>query len=197
MRMAAIATLPLIILSLAEPAFTQDVQADEIVSKLKMKPPTRSATKGGVNEADRDFLRRLPTRGISIEQRIKFQEIVAKKDLPSIDIPIQFEFDSAAITQGAHKQLEALATALKDPRLATGRYSLNGYTDARGTAQHNQALSEARAESVQAALVKEFGIAADGLVAVGFGEQMLKEPDDPEGAINRRVEVVRLGNSGQ
>lgn len=194
MRMAAMATLPLLALSFSVPAFAQDVPANEIVSKLKVKPLTRSsATAGGVSDVDRDFLRRLPTRGISIEQRVKFQEIVGKKDLPSIDIPIQFEFDSAAITQAAHKQLEALATALKDPRLATGRYSLNGYTDAKGTAAHNQALSEARAESVQAVLVNEFGVALNRLVAVGFGEQMLKAPGDPEGAINRRVEVVRLG----
>ncbi|WP_181149644.1 OmpA family protein [Ensifer aridi] len=118
---------------------------------------------------------------------------MADKKLPSIDIPIQFEFDSAKITFDAYKQVEALANALKNPKLAKTRVSVNGYTDAKGTDQHNHVLSEERAASVQEALINEFGIAPDRLVAVGFGEEGLKAPDDPEGAVNRRVEVVSIG----
>ncbi len=173
----------------------QEVSTSEIVNKLA---PNRSLKRSvlssaGMNAADKDFLRRLPGRGISFEQRTKLAVIVADKKLPSIDIPIQFEFDSAKITFDAYKQVEALANALKNPKLAKTRVSVNGYTDAKGTDQHNHVLSEERAASVQEALINEFGIAPDRLVAVGFGEEGLKAPDDPEGAVNRRVEVVSIG----
>jgi outer membrane protein OmpA-like peptidoglycan-associated protein len=171
----------------------QDVSSDAIVNTLVPKKPLKRKLVMGMSADDKDFLKRLPRRGITFEEREKLTEIVVVNKLPSIDIPVQFEFDSATITHSAYKQVEALAVALKDPRLASAHYSLNGYTDAKGTPEHNQTLSEARAAFVQEALVSEFGVPPDRLLAVGFGEEGLKQPDDPEGAINRRVEVVRLG----
>ena len=42
-------------------------------------------------------------------------------------------------------------------------------------------------------LAKNFGIAAEQLMAVGYGPERLKKPEAPRNAVNRRVEVVNLG----
>ncbi|WP_085044190.1 OmpA family protein [Ensifer aridi] len=174
-------------------ASAQDVPSGTIIEELAPKWTLKQSAlaSAGLNSADETFLKSVPARGISIEERQKLAGIVTGKNLPSIDLPVQFA--SATLTFSAYKQVEALASALNDPRLASARYSLNGHTDAKGTTEYNQLLSEARAASVQDALVNEFGVDPLRLVAVGFGEERPKDADDPEGAIDRRVEVVRLG----
>lgn len=72
------------------------------------------------------------------------------------------------------------------------RIALNGHTDAKGSDEYNLSLSEARAVSVRRELVATYGIEPERLVAVGFGEEHLKDIQDPEGPVNRRVEVVRI-----
>lgn len=87
--------------------------------------------------------------------------------------------------------LEALASAL----LADGkrRYVIEGHTDDRGGAASNQVLSEKRAASVKAWLVRA-GIAEARLQAKGHGQAKPAQPNDtPAGrAANRRVEVAVL-----
>ncbi|HEX5034681.1 MAG TPA: OmpA family protein, partial [bacterium] len=78
-----------------------------------------------------------------------------------------------------------------------------GHTDSDGNDENNQKLSERRAEFIKAYLVSR-GVAADRLVAKGFGE---KYPAMPEGkgngqdrliakGKNRRVEFVPVGVTG-
>jgi hypothetical protein len=43
-------------------------------------------------------------------------------------------------------------------------------------------------------LIKKFEIAPDQLVAVGFGEEQLKNADDPDAGENRRVQVVNMAS---
>ena len=73
-----------------------------------------------------------------------------------------------------------------------------GHTDAVGTDEANQILSEGRANAVKADLVKR-GIAAERITTEGKGE---KEPvadnDTEEGRqLNRRVEFTITGTSGE
>lgn len=110
---------------------------------------------------------------------------------PSIDLDIRFEINSAVLTPEALEQVDALAQALKSPALAEARIAINGHTDATGGAEHNRRLSLARAESVRGRLA-EAGIPTDRLAAEGFGEDRLKDPANPNGAANRRVEIVNL-----
>ena len=71
------------------------------------------------------------------------------------------------------------------------RLQLRGHTDSTGDPGSNQALSEARAASVQTYLV-DHGVQAAEVTTVGFGEtQPIALEDTPAGfEFNRRVELV-------
>ena len=186
------------------PAFAGDiVDANSLVEQLtpKKKPLTRSLTRSitagpsAEEKADKEFLSTLPTRGLSINLRKKVSEIVEKQDLPRVDITIQFDFDSDRIRPESVADVDELGKALVASNLEKYRFLLNGHTDAKGSAEYNQDLSERRANSVRAYLIDHFKIDHNRLVAVGFGEEKLKAGIDPDSEENRRVEVVNLTSS--
>jgi len=74
---------------------------------------------------------------------------------------------------------------------------VEGYTDSTGTESHNQSLSERRAGSVRAALVK-MGVDPARIVAQGYGKEYpVAENASVSGrAMNRRVEVT-ISNDNQ
>ncbi len=115
---------------------------------------------------------------------------------PSIDLDIRFALDSAILTPAAKRQLDTLAAAMRWSGLDGARFLLVGHTDAVGTRAYNLALSERRAAAVRRYLVTRHGIDPARLDVLGWGEERLKRPSDPAGAINRRVEVVRLSPIG-
>jgi outer membrane protein OmpA-like peptidoglycan-associated protein len=127
------------------------------------------------------------TRGIDIEG-----ELPPELDLPSISLTINFEFDSARLTNDGMLTLRVLGEALADKRLAGMQFQIAGHTDDVGTPQYNQDLSERRAKAVVTHLVSFYGIAPDRLKAVGYGETRLIVPNDPKAAANRRVEIINL-----
>ena len=108
---------------------------------------------------------------------------------PSLDLTSQFDLDSATIREDSKKPLLDLATALKDGRLDSFKFQVEGHTDSRGTAAHNDALSARRAESVVSFLSSE-GVAMNRLVAVGKGFREPIDSLDTKAAINRRVRIV-------
>lgn len=184
----------------ATPSHAQTVTEQGLIDTLKPKAKTRSLTRsinGGGQEAsaeDKAFLSTLGTRGIRIDrkEREKLDEIVKKADLPRIDIEIQFDFDSAAIRPESKSDVDSLGKALSSPELASYRIVLNGHTDAKGSDGYNQKLSEERANAVRDYLVRNFGIDSSRLVPIGYGEERLKNANDPEAGENRRVEVINL-----
>jgi outer membrane protein OmpA-like peptidoglycan-associated protein len=68
---------------------------------------------------------------------------------PSIDLYIPFEYNSDKLKTEALLTLKRLGAALKDPRLGGYRFKIAGHTDAKGSAEYNQKLSERRAEAVR------------------------------------------------
>jgi OOP family OmpA-OmpF porin len=48
--------------------------------------------------------------------------------------------------------------------------TVEGHTDSQGSDAYNQKLSQSRADSVKAALITSYGIGADRVKAVGYGE---------------------------
>jgi outer membrane protein OmpA-like peptidoglycan-associated protein len=111
---------------------------------------------------------------------------------PSIDLDVRFNFADATLLPDGMQQLDALATALKNPRLLGVRFLLAGHTDQKGTAEYNDRLSCERALSSRNYLRDKHGIGAERLLPLGFGFLRLKEPTAPLSEINRRVEVRRF-----
>jgi len=104
-----------------------------------------------------------------------------------------FEFDKDALTSEAEQSLESILTLYKD--YEGQGIIIVGHTDAKGSAEYNQGLSERRASSVKAWFVNA-GIEQSLIKTQGLGETKPVAPntkngqDFPEGrAQNRRVEV--------
>lgn len=108
----------------------------------------------------------------------------------SLMLRIEFDFDSAALTARARRDLDSVAAALSGPELADARLALEGHTDARGTADYNLRLSQRRAEAVVAYL-RQRGVAESRLRAAGFGEYRPLAGYAPTDDRQRRVEIVR------
>ena len=109
---------------------------------------------------------------------------------PSASLLITFETNSAELLAESKKQLDVVAGALKNDRLAEYSFNVEGHADPRGTAEANLTRSQQRAESVLQYLVAQHGIAADRLKAEGRGDRDLLNRKVPSAAENRRVTIV-------
>ena len=116
----------------------------------------------------------------------------AKAKPASINMQINFEYNSAEIAGSSEKTMATLAKALASPQLEGRKFTVIGHTDASGSAAYNKALSDRRAAAVRRYLT-ENGVAASRLKAVGKGESQLLNNDDPDAAENRRVEIQATG----
>ena len=103
---------------------------------------------------------------------------------------VNFEFDSANLTEGAQGHLDLLGEVLAEQD--TIRISLEGHTDQTGTESYNKDLSFNRAEAVKNYLVENFTIAPNRVITAGYGYERLVDLNDPFGFENRRVEVIKL-----
>ena len=107
-----------------------------------------------------------------------------------VAIEVHFAVDEADILPQSQPQIDQVLELLqRDPQL---QLSIEGHTDATGSAERNRSLSQARAGSVVAALTAG-GIDASRLSAAGFGaDRPVADNDSEQGrARNRRVELVR------
>lgn len=89
--------------------------------------------------------------------------------------------------------LDTLGKALTDPALKDSRFQVAGHTDASGSDAVNLSLSQQRAQTVAAFLQREYGIGAKRLQVNGFGRSKLLDAANPLSAVNRRVQIVNLG----
>ena len=172
---------------------------DQIIKALTPKKPlTRSLSVSAPPDtpqaaADRQFinsLRNRTTRSLSVDEREKIVEIA--KDQPSIDLEINFNFNSATVAPTAMSDVDKLGKALSDPALKGGTFVLSGHTDAVGSDSSNLDLSNRRADAVKRLLVEKYGIPAENLVTAGYGESKLKNAANPKAAENRRVQIVNM-----
>ena len=172
----------------------------ELIDALKPKGKTRGLTLSTPAEVERakkrkkiiETLRRKGTRGLSVEDRTSLPELV--NDRPSVDLEIYFDYNSAAITSKAKPTLSSLGTALRAKELKGQSFLLAGHTDAKGGGEYNQNLSERRALAVKNYLMENFNVSDFELVSIGYGEDQLKVPDQPNAALNRRVQVINVGD---
>ena len=130
---------------------------------------------------------RRPTRGIAVEgEQAPAQET-------SVNLIVNFEFNSARLSNDGMISLDALGQALSDPALRDQRFRIAGHTDAVGSDSYNQRLSEARAAAVRTYLAQSHQLNPGNFEVVGYGKTQLYDPNDPTAAINRRVQVTKLG----
>jgi outer membrane protein OmpA-like peptidoglycan-associated protein len=111
---------------------------------------------------------------------------------------IYYDFDKATLRDSSKLGLDSLYQILIDnPQI---KIELSSHTDSKGKDAYNMRLSQARAQSVVDYLIAR-GIAADRLVAKGYGETKPIAPntlpngkDNPEGRqLNRRTEFKVIG----
>lgn len=110
----------------------------------------------------------------------------------SVDLRVNFEFDSAVISKKGRLQADELGRALSASEFSGNKFRIIGHTDASGKDAYNDKLSLRRARSVRDYLVKGFGIDSDRIVVEGKGKRELlyQENSEDAHALNRRVEVV-------
>jgi outer membrane protein OmpA-like peptidoglycan-associated protein len=112
---------------------------------------------------------------------------------PAVAVDIKFALNSAVLSDEAKQLVKQIAVAMQSPQLKSYHFLLEGHTDTTGKPAYNLTLSKLRAQAVRDYLVKEFGIEPARLDAVGRGEQALLDPAHPESPVNRRVQIVNLG----
>ncbi len=103
---------------------------------------------------------------------------------------ILFDYDKATLQAESKAALEQITRYLKDN--PDKPFYVVGHTDAKGSLEYNQKLSSDRAKAVVAALVKDYGIAADRLEGHGVGPlvPVFTNESDAGREKNRRVELV-------
>lgn len=109
---------------------------------------------------------------------------------------VSFEFDRSKLTVNAKTILDNVSEELTAyPEI---RVEVSGHTDARGSDEYNQRLSEQRAAAVVAYLATK-GVSEDRMAAVGYGESRpVADNESDEGReLNRRVELrITAGVAG-
>jgi len=101
---------------------------------------------------------------------------------------ILFDFNSYALRPESKSTLQNLADNFR--KYPEEQISVEGHTDAIGSQEANQRLSEQRADGVRNYLVDQ-GVNGQRITSIGYGETRPKASNDtPEGRqLNRRVEI--------
>ena len=114
--------------------------------------------------------------------------IEANSLLITSDSGILFDVDKYDVRPEDEEVLKNLATVLKEMNVKN--FEIDGYTDSDGSDEHNQVLSENRANSVKNFLASQ-GVTAE-ITTKGYGESRpVASNDTAEGKQkNRRVEII-------
>lgn len=110
--------------------------------------------------------------------------------LPSVDMEILFDYDSADIRWDQKNRLIDLAKTLSTDGFSSYSLLFVGHTDAKGSAQYNRHLSGQRAEAVADFIRVNTAIPPHQIISSGIGFDKLKDWNDPLSPRNRRVQLV-------
>ncbi len=127
------------------------------------------------------------TRSLTDKRGVSVTE--GEEKIPSIDLKVNFEFDSDNLENEAILTLHTLGRALTNEKLENQYFEVIGHTDAAGSYEYNDGLSQRRAAAVVRFLVLNFSLDRSLISSRGMGERQLLDEFDPENEINRRVEI--------
>jgi len=132
-----------------------------------------------------------------IEAELDPLEIIENHDgvRRSMDLTIEFAFNSADLLPAGQRQVEILGRAFNGERLSRYRFRIIGHTDAVGSVEYNQRLSEQRAVRVRQTLIDAHGIDPRRLMAEGKGETELLDGRPEDAREHRRVEIAVLDDA--
>lgn len=128
------------------------------------------------------------TQGDEAAIKKAYGETLSATPLPPVKFVLYFLVGSDELTPESKKVVEKVFTEIKNRPVPD--IVVVGHTDRVGTVPDNDRLSAARAQKIQAELVRQ-GIAAENIQAAGRGEREPLVPTDDEVAEpkNRRVEI--------
>ena len=161
--------------------------------------PTQSACGSGAGSSSRSFsLSDVVNLGIIDRSEVEVENeqgtVVRVEEqvepLPSIDLEILFDYDSASLRPDQRGPLIALARDLRSIDFNRAQLVLMGHTDGVGSADYNRALSYRRAASVAAFLSDAADIPLHRIRSSGMGFDYLRFPHDPSHPGNRRVQIL-------
>ena len=129
---------------------------------------------------------------VQINKRPKNASVRVQGNEIKISKQIHFETDSAKIMGDSNSLLEEIADVMQRSQ-GIKKVEIQGHTDNTGSREHNQQLSDARAQAVKAWLVGA-GINPARLTSKGFGQDRPLAPNVTAGnrAKNRRVQFIIL-----
>ena len=145
------------------------------------------ASIGAYMDAQQEKLARIP--GTTVE-RVEEDTL-----LLHFDNDVLFSVDSAMIDSDGRTTLGEVAQVLEEyPKTAV---VVQGHTDSTGSEEHNQGLSERRADSVRNHLARE-GVDGARMTSMGYGEEYPVASNDTESGRqqNRRVDVLLKAKAG-
>ncbi len=129
----------------------------------------------------------------------QLKELQAKKTDRGLVVTfsdVLFDPDMAQIKSGGMRNVQKLADVLK--QYPERNVLIEGFTDSTGDDNHNQALSDRRANTVRTALLG-MGIGNDRVTGRGYGKTFPVAGNDTAAGrqLNRRVEAIISDDSGR
>lgn len=161
-------------------------EADEILAGAGIGAVV-GASIGAYMDAQQEKLARIP--GTSVE-RVDEDTL-----LVHFENDVLFDVDSAVIDSDGRTTLEDVAQVLDEyPKTAV---VVQGHTDSTGSEEHNEQLSERRADSVRNYLARQ-GVDDDRMTSIGYGEGYPVASNDTESGRqqNRRVDILLKAKAG-
>ena len=159
-------------------------------------PATADDSKIMTDPTAADFIRALTPPGAGGDTMARAPGISNTRSLgrqPSVNFQIQFEFGSYRLTDEAKRVLAELGAAITSRELTGFNFLIAGHTDGVGSAEYNLLLSERRARAVRDYLVSAVNVSPERLRDVGWGEARPLDIGNPDGDVNRRVEITNIG----
>lgn len=155
--------------------YTMDQQAEEVAQVLNTNVNNNPNAEQNVNNQ------------VIVSNTDKFVKIMFRD-------PMMFQTNSSRPTASAANEIRQMIPAFQKPAYANMIIQSVGHTDNRGSFQHNQSLSEARAASVGQTISQ--GGVTNSMYSKGcsFSKPVAQNNSSANMALNRRVEIYLYPN---